>query len=300
MGIKHGSSTLLYGERESGDVHGYNGSNTSLRSLVDQCCTVTNTHREKTKSLEKRGQLRPGDMLFMVTHTFIYRGEGTVIASAGDSKFYRSGSNRIFKDWINGSSSYDWTRSITYKIRFQDDYIPPKYRNKAGEVVDNPMYLARQQGESPWTGKLSPTQREEQKLEPVTFFLGEEAEEARSAAPAQEQGLEEDSESEQEQGLTEDAGSEQEDSAGKDAAQSGTAPAQGREQTDSAPAGADEPEGEDIFAVVPAAPQEDVPPRMAGGKPYGSWPSTGKKKKASSSKTKKKTGSEPANSTTKR
>jgi hypothetical protein len=260
MDIKSGHRASLYGQRDSGDIHGYNGSNRSLRSLVDKCCDVTSAHGEKTRSMERSGKLKPGDMLFMPLHTFIYRGEGTVFASAGDAKFRRKGHDLIILDCIEGSKSYDWRKRITYKMRFKDDYIPPKYRNKEGEIADNPMYVAQQRGESPWTGKRSPVERRAAGLEPVTFVLGDQTE------------------------ATEDTASQQgtpEKSTG-DQSQTGTVPV--------TPVGEDAAEAitGDITATIPEAAVEEAVPRTVNGKPYGNHPSTGKKKKHKHKKNKKK------------
>lgn len=143
MGIKPGSGTKLYGDSSS-KVHGYNSSNKHLKSLVDSCCTVISTHGATLRTMVHKGQVKPGDMLFMKIHTYIYRGEGTVFASAGDAKCRRKGKDLIFLNWINGSSSYDWKRRTSYLIRFKDDFIPRYYRDKSGEVLENPMYTEKQ------------------------------------------------------------------------------------------------------------------------------------------------------------
>jgi cell wall-associated NlpC family hydrolase len=267
MDIKSGHRASLYGQRDSGKIHGYNGSNRSLRSLVDKCCDVTSAHGEKTRSMERSGKLKPGDMMFMPLHTFIYRGEGTVFASAGDAKFRRKGHDLIILDCIEGSKSYDWRKRITYKMRFKDDYIPPKYRNKEGEIVDNPMYVAQQQGESPWTGKRSPTERKAAGMEPVTFVLGDQEETAEEAAAQQ---------------------TTPEKSTGDQS-----------QPDSSAPAVPVTPVGEDaaaapitghITATIPEAAVEEEVPRTVNGKPYSNHPSTGKKakKKHKHKKSKKK------------
>lgn len=267
MGLKSGSATTLYGMRDSGDIHGYNGGNHSLRSLVDSCCNVYYADEEKTSTLESRGELRSGDMLFMPLHTFIYRGKGTVFASAGDSHCRRVGRDIIILDCINGYSSYNWRKRITYVMRFRDDYIPRYYRNKEGEVVENPMYIAQQKGESPWTGKRSPTQRQTEGLEPVTFQLGvkpgttEESQDAGKTSETKGQ-----KEEQEEQVKTEDSS------------------ANGQEDADDTLI---PPVTGDIVAEIPETAAEEQVPRMAGGKPYGSWPSSGKKAKKKDKKGKK-------------
>ena len=260
MDIKSGHRASLYGQRDSGKIHGYNGSNRSLRSLVDNCCEVTQAHGEKTRSMERSGKLKPGDMLFMPLHTFIYRGEGTVFASAGDAKFRRKGHDLIILDCIEGAKSYDWHKRITYKMRFKDDYIPPKYRNKEGEIADNPMYAAQQRGESPWTGKQSPSERKAAGLEPVSFVLGD-----------QEEADQDTQQPEPEKSKEEQAGSDASavpvTPVGEDAAKEITGV---------------------ITATIPEAAVEEEVPRTVNGKPYGNHPSAGKKKKHKHKKSKKK------------
>ena len=269
MDIKSGHGSKLYGERDSGKIHGYNGSDKSLHGLVDGICTVTATHGTRTRSLERSGRLKPGDMLFMDLHTFIYRGDGTVFASAGDAKCKRKGGNLIFLNWINGGSSYDWNRRISYHMRFNDDYIPPKYRNKDGEVVDNPMYLAKERGDSPWTGKRSPAERRNAGLEPVTFTLGEaeqaEAEQESDTAAAQQETAQQDAD---------------QPADGKENARADSADADAA-KTDAADAVQwAEPITGDIVAEVPVEEEpEPEPPTKVGGKTYGSHPSLGKVKK---------------------
>jgi hypothetical protein len=218
--------------------------------------------------------LQAGDMLYMPLHTFIYRGEGTVFASAGDAKHRRKGHDLIVLDCINDYHSYNWRKRITYIMRFKDDCIPRCYRNKEGEVVENPMYTALERGESPWTGKLSPTQRKEAGLEPVTFLLGEEAVAALN-----------------EKGLDTAASEDTETADGSAAAESsqtadGSTPAATDTGTETAALPA--PITGDIVAVMPTAEETEDLPRMAGGKPYGSRPSTGKKLKKKSRKSHKK------------
>lgn len=307
MGIKPGSGTKIYGQRDSGDIHGYNGSTRSLRSIVDECCTVTAAHGEKTSSLEHQGKLQSGDMLFMPLHTFIYRGKGTVFASAGDAKHRRRGKDLIILDCINGYRSYDWHKRITYVMRFKDDYIPRYYRNKEGEVVENPMYSAQQKGESPWTGKLSPTQRKSAGLEPVTFRLGDgteqSADDPESETPEDESETEDETalEAEEAQGAEEspEPGEEQE---AEESSETEKEQDTGTEEDPEGPQSAEDapevPLTGDITAEIPQTKVEETVPRMAGGKPYGSWPSTGKKaekkkKRAGKSKAKE-SGSAPA------
>jgi hypothetical protein len=264
LDIKSGHRAGIYGQLDSGKIHGYNGSNQSLRSLVDNCCEVTPANGEKTRSMERSGKLKPGDMLFMPLHTFIYRGEGTVFASAGDAKHRRKGHDLIILDCIEGAKSYDWHKRITYKMRFKDDYIPPKYRNKEGEIADNPMYVAQQRGESPWTGKQSPSERKAAGLEPVTFVLGDQEETAEQSAGEQSKG---------------------------DSAASAVPVTPVREDA------AKEITGE-ITATIPEAAVEEEVPRTVNGKPYGNHPSAGKKaKKKNKHKKSKKKASDAQNGT---
>lgn len=311
MDLKKGSSSKIYGMRDSGNIHGYHSDGHPLRGLVDRCCTVISAHGEKTRSLENRGKLQSGDMLFMPLHTFIYRGKGTVFASAGDAVHRHKGKDLIILDCINDYHSYNWRKRITYIMRFKDDCIPRCYRNKDGEVVENPMYTALERGESPWTGKLSPAQREEAGLEPMTFLLGEEAVTAlaeRRGAVTEESG---DSDSEDAgaagSGTEESAAAESSaaeastDPADASAAAEGSVAASGDTSTageSSTPTGISTDVAEDaavpapitgdIVAVLPAEEQTDEMARMAGGKPYGARPSTGKKVKKKSLKSRKK------------
>lgn len=288
MDLKKGSGTKIYGMRESGDIHGYHDQGHPLRALVDRCCTVMEAHGEKTRNLEKDGKLQSGDMLFMPLHTFIYRGKGTVFASAGDAKHRRKGSDLIILDCINDYHSYDWRKRIKYIMRFKDDCIPRCYRNKEGEVVENPMYTALQRGESPWTGKLSPAERSEAGLEPVRFTLGEylsqsdeEADEEQTADNTAETSVEV-----QNPDSTAASSVEAENPDGSAAASadgSGYTSEATATEEDIAPA----PITGNITAEIPTVEEAEEAPRMAGGKPYGSWPSTGKKAKKKSRKSHK-------------
>ena len=285
MDLKSGHGSKLYGMRDSGKIHGYHSQGHPLRSLVDRCCTVIAGHGEKTSSLEHSGKLQAGDMLYMPLHTFIYRGKGTVFASAGDAKHRRKGHDLIVLDCINDYHSYNWRKRITYIMRFKDDCIPRCYRNKEGEVVENPMYTALERGESPWTGKLSPTQRKEAGLEPVTFLLGEEA-----VAALNEKGLDtaasEDTET-ADGSVSEDAQT-ADGSAAAESSQTADGSTPAATDTGTETAALPAPITGDIVAVMPMAEETEELPRMAGGKPYGSRPSTGKKLKKKSRKSHKK------------
>ena len=141
MGLKSGSSSLLYGDKNH-RVHAYNSGSTSLQGTVDSHCSVSYTGGTKFKTLVSQGKVKPGDMLFGKIHTFIYRGEGTVFASAGDARCHHEGKKLVMDDFVNGSASYDWNQKVYYLIRFNDDCIPRYYRDKTGALVENPMYTA--------------------------------------------------------------------------------------------------------------------------------------------------------------
>lgn len=137
----------IYGDANH-EIHNYNDGNGKLKEEIDAACEVISTGGKSLKSLISSGELQPGDMLFGKLHTLIYRGDSTVFASAGDSKHHSDSKGMVFDNWVcQAKETYNWKKDFYYIIRFKEDYVPRYYRDKDGELQENPIYLAAQEAD---------------------------------------------------------------------------------------------------------------------------------------------------------
>lgn len=134
----------LYGNTV-GKLHGYDTpKDRSLRKMVNRYFTVTRLEEGTTLTqLIEEGRVQPGDILFMKLHTFIYRGEGTVFASANDGKVNKDGEYPVYISWVNEvENSYDRKIPLNYLLRFKEDFVPKYCCDKDGNMVKSPLYTA--------------------------------------------------------------------------------------------------------------------------------------------------------------
>lgn len=107
------------------------------------------------KSRMEAGQVKPGDIFFCyrigddgkkIGHRFIYIGNGITFDTGHGSGGWHSDTSishtdpmhAVFDTWLHSTeSSYSYDGyTIEKQVRLRDDYIPKKYRNSDGELVD--------------------------------------------------------------------------------------------------------------------------------------------------------------------
>ena len=140
---------LKTGKHIYGDKNGGFANFNTLGKYVYAVATITAWGGEvRFRDLYDRDLVKPGDIFFAKGHTFIYLGDELFMAAGHDSLWHSESSaatedsrHAVFDTWVMPMyECTDYNYKVTYQIRFRDDYTPQKYRNAAGELVDNPNY----------------------------------------------------------------------------------------------------------------------------------------------------------------
>lgn len=148
LGILSANAKHLYGNT-SGDLANLS----SLGKYVSPVATITSWEGTvKFNTLYNRGDVKPGDIFYAKGHTFIYLGDEKFMAAGHDGDWHTDNSaatedsrHAVFENWIcDMKSNSDWTYTVYWQIRFKDEYVPRFFRNKAGELVQNPDFTPDQ------------------------------------------------------------------------------------------------------------------------------------------------------------
>ncbi len=134
----------FYGN-SSGKIQNYNAGGTSVKPAIDKACTVTAAGGKSFRTLMDQGKIKVGDILIGKSHTYIYRGDGTVFASGHDAKWHKDSAVKtddskkaVFDNWVRKyKGSYDETCKVYYIIRIKDSFTPKYYRDTDGNLVKN-------------------------------------------------------------------------------------------------------------------------------------------------------------------
>ncbi len=111
------------------------------------------------KELYKAGKVKAGDIFLCKHHTFVYRGDESFYAAGHDGAWHTDPTanteddrKAVFDNWVldfdevsetgnkvSGKYNANYNYKVYYIVRLRDDYVPAKYRNAEGVLVDNPM-----------------------------------------------------------------------------------------------------------------------------------------------------------------
>ena len=81
----------------------------------------------------KEGKIKTGDVIIGKSHTFIYRGNGTVFASGHDAKWHTDKS----VETDDPKKAVFERFKVYYIIRLKNSFVPEYYRSKNGKLVKN-------------------------------------------------------------------------------------------------------------------------------------------------------------------
>ena len=143
MGITS-SGEKFYGD-SNGYIHNYNSGSKKLKSKLDKNCTIINGGKKSFGTLMKEGKINVGDIMLGKSHTFIYRGNGTVFASGHDGIWHKDKSVKtddpnkaVFETWVRKyKGTYNERFKVHYIIRIKDSFVPKYYRDEEGNLVKN-------------------------------------------------------------------------------------------------------------------------------------------------------------------
>ncbi len=143
MGVissKHG----FYGD-SSGKIRHYHTGKKTVKEEFDKNCTIIKGNKKSFGTLMKEGKIKTGDVIIGKSHTYVYRGNGTVFASGHDSKWHKDKSVKtddpnkaVFETWVRKyKGTYDERFKVHYIIRLKDSFVPKYYRDEDGNLVKN-------------------------------------------------------------------------------------------------------------------------------------------------------------------
>lgn len=143
MGITS-SGEVFYGD-SNGNIRNYNSGSKKLKSKLDKCCNIISGGNKSFATLMKEGKIKVGDIIIGKSHTYIYRGNGTVFASGHDAKWHKDKSVKtddpnkaVFETWVRKyKGTYDERYKVHYIIRVKDSFVPKYYRDEDGNLVKN-------------------------------------------------------------------------------------------------------------------------------------------------------------------
>lgn len=143
MGII-GKSEKFYGD-SNGNIRNYNTGSKKLKSKLDESCTIINGGKKSFGTLMKENKINIGDIIIGKSHTFIYRGNGTVFASGHDGIWHKDKSVKtddsnkaVFETWVRKyKGTYNERFNVHYIIRVKDSFVPKYYRDEDGNLVKN-------------------------------------------------------------------------------------------------------------------------------------------------------------------
>ncbi len=142
----------------SGEFKSYSG---NARQYLAPYVEVTDYHAHPIsfKELYESGEIKAGDIFLCKGHTFVYRGDETFYAAGHDGAWHTESDaptederKAVFDNWVlafdevsqtgdkvSGKYNANYNYDVHYVVRLRDDYVPAKYRNADGVLVDNPM-----------------------------------------------------------------------------------------------------------------------------------------------------------------
>lgn len=143
MGIMNGNEKF-YGDSK-GYIRHYNSGSKKLKHKFDKNCTIIKGGKKSAKVLMKTGKIKAGDIIIGKSHTYIYRGNGTVFASGHDGIWHKDKSVKtedpnkaVFETWVREfKGTYNEKFEVHYIIRLKNSFIPKYYRDKNGNLVKN-------------------------------------------------------------------------------------------------------------------------------------------------------------------
>ncbi len=139
----------------SGDAEEYLAPYVEVINMYDSPVTF--------KELYKAGKVKAGDIFLCKHHTFVYRGDESFYAAGHDGAWHTDPTanteddrKAVFDNWVlafdevsetgekvSGKYNANYNYKVYYIVRLRDDYVPAKYRNADGVLVDNPMVEAQ-------------------------------------------------------------------------------------------------------------------------------------------------------------
>lgn len=143
MGIIDGDEKF-YGDSK-GYIRHYNSGSKKLKDKFDENCTIMEGGEKTAKELMKAGKIKTGDIIIGKSHTYIYRGNGTVFASGHDGIWHKDEliktddpAKAVFETWVREfKGTYNEEFEVHYIIRLKKSFVPEYYRNKNGDLVKN-------------------------------------------------------------------------------------------------------------------------------------------------------------------
>ena len=134
----------FYGD-STGSIRHYHTGTLTVKEEFDKNCIIINGDKKSFGTLMKEGKIKTGDVIIGKSHTFIYRGNGTVFASGHDAKWHTDKSvetddpkKAVFETWVR---TYQGTSNerfkVYYIIRLKNSFVPEYYRSKNGKLVKN-------------------------------------------------------------------------------------------------------------------------------------------------------------------
>ena len=133
-------------------IHGYHTeiNKKCYKDPIDAACEVLDLISEKKtfKQLYEEGRVKPGDTFFLHGHTFFY-GNGYFYATGHDAVWHEDLKARTedsrhavfdnFKVPLTECTDYTETKkTVNFIFRAKDSFIPLKYRDRTGALVDYP------------------------------------------------------------------------------------------------------------------------------------------------------------------
>ncbi len=134
----------FYGD-SSGKIRHYHTGKKTVKEEFDKNCTIIKGNKKSFGTLMKEGKIKAGDVIIGKSHTYVYRGNGTVFASGHDAKWHKDKSVKtddpnkaVFETWVRKyKGTYDERFKVHYIIRMKDSFVPKYYRDEDGNLVKN-------------------------------------------------------------------------------------------------------------------------------------------------------------------